>query len=243
MADYSDSYLSYNDKPGSRDSNDGQGYSIPNINIGNLSTDAGSPVNVELLGRSQDIKKQLSASFQGNSGISQGGISKPQSRRNSTYYPKSEEDDDNSKDEDEQGNERKRRDNINERIQQLLTLIPSDFFQDSAKEGPGNGYDDGISKSTGTKDGKPNKGQILSKAVEYIQSLQALIDENNRREVELLLRMKTLQLEEQGKTNVPISVGTTSAELALGDIGVGPHAEKYFKQVLLKAAGSSRRET
>lgn len=199
---------------------------VPNINV---RQDSGSPVSAELLSRSFDIKKQLSQSF--HAGGAQGGVSKPHSRRNSAYHVKLDLDDD--PDQDEQGNERKRRDNINERIQDLLALIPVEYFEDNGKESHMTGYEDAIAKSTGTKDGKPNKGQVLSKSVEYIQSLQNLIDENNRKEVELQLKLKTLQMKQQGKTNVPILAGTTSAELALGEIGVGPHAEKYFKDVLM----------
>ncbi|SGZ53091.1 CIC11C00000004529 [Sungouiella intermedia] len=201
-------------------------HNVPNINI---RQDSGSPVNAEFLSRSMDIKKQLSQSFQGTG--TQGGVSKPHSRRNLTFHAKLEPDDEN--DPDEQGNERKRRDNINERIQELLTLIPEKYFQDNGQDGTG--YDEGMAKNTGTKDGKPNKGQVLSKSVDYIQTLQNLIDENNRKEVELQLKLKTLQLKKQGKVNVPIQTGTTSAELALGEIGVGPHAEEYFKRVLMAA--------
>lgn len=202
---------------------------VPNINIRQGS---GSPVNAELLSKSFDIKKQLSQSFHG--GGSLGGVSKPHSRANLTFHVRLDQDDED--DPEEQGNERKRRDNINERIQELLTLIPPEYFQESAKDSGLSGYEESISKSTGTKDGKPNKGQVLSKAVEYIQSLQNLIDENNRKEVELQFKLKALQMKQQGKVNVSILAETTSAELALGEIGVGPHAEEYLKNVLIAAS-------
>lgn len=185
----------------------------------------GLPVNAELLGRSFDIKKQLTHSMHG---AGTGGISKAPGRRNSTHVAAEDENGD-----EEQHNERKRRDDINERIQELLTLIPPDYFRDSAKEGSA-GPEEGSSKSNGTKDGKPNKGQILTQAVEYIQALQNSIDENNRKEVELLLKMKTYQMQQEGQLNAPITVGTTSAELALGEIGVGPHSQEYFKAVLAR---------
>lgn len=237
--------------------------------------------------RSLDIKKQLSLSFQG---ASHGGITKPQSRRNSAITIKSQNasDDDfgddnntNSNDnnsahemssatnkasrrkynpanaaataaadgaddeDDDQGHERKRRDNINEKIQELLTLVPSEFFSDLA---PANSsstaqtsgdvleHDAAVAaavKNSGTKDGKPNKGQILTKSVEYIQYLQKVIDENNRKEVELVMKLKSLELKRDNRQlNVPINVGHTSAEIALGEIGVGPLSDDYFKQVL-----------
>lgn len=196
---------------------------MPRINLDEgVKAEPALPVNAsELLSRLFDIKKQLSQSFQ--YGGSVGGVSKPQSRRNSFLHKDDDDDDD-------RGNERKRRDNVNERIQELLTLIPPEYFLEQPRDEDGPG-----TKSTGTKDGKPNKGQILSKAVEYIQAMQNLIDENNRKEVQLLLKLKTLQMRQQGKANVPVSVGTTSAELALGQIGVGPHADEYFRQVLIDA--------
>lgn len=228
MADYLDAYLGKQKRNAAPQSSESVSpvsinHNVPNINI---RYDSGSPVNAELLSRSFDIKKQLSQSFHGTGSV--GGVSKPHSRRNLSFHVKLDPDDDD--DQDDQGNERKRRDNINERIQELLTLIPAEYFQDNGQDG--GGYDDGIAKNTGTKDGKPNKGQVLSKSVEYIQSLQNLIDENNRKEVELQLKLTTLRMKKQGKTNAPILAGTTSAELALGEIGVGPHAEEYFKRVL-----------
>lgn len=200
-------------------------YKVPNINI---HKEAGSPVNAsELLSRSSDIKKQLSQSFQG--GASSGGVQKPLSRRNSAIHIKNEDED-----EEDQGNERKRRDNINEKIQELLALVPPVYFLDMATREE----EDGAAKSTGTKDGKPNKGQILTKSVEYIQYLQNLIDDNNRKEVELQLKLKTLRMQQQGRNNVPISADPTSAEKALGEIGVGPHSRKYFEEVLLQSSGN-----
>lgn len=192
-------------------------------NVSNMKLEAALPPDAELPGRSIDIKRQLSNSMQGN-----GGISKFLARRNSVHV-KTDADDG----EEDQHNERKRRDDINERIQELLTLIPPEYFRESNKE-RSSGLDDSAIKSTGTKDGKPNKGQILTQAVEYIQSLQNQIDENNRKEVELLLKMKTYQMQQEGQTNVPLSAGSTSAELALGEIGVGPNSQEYFKAVLAR---------
>ncbi|GMG44443.1 unnamed protein product [Ambrosiozyma monospora] len=110
--------------------------------------------------------------------------------------------------------DRKRRDNMNEKIQELLELIPKSFFEDSKD------------KSSGTKDGKPNKGQILSKSVDYINWLQAQIDERNRKEVELSIKLRNLEI----SNNVPVSKRMnllhTSAEIGLSRIGVGPLAEQ-----------------
>lgn len=193
-----------------------------------IKIEPGLPVNAELLGRSLSIKKQLTHSLQGNVPGS-GGVSK--SGRRGSVYAKNEDD---KGEEEEHHNERKRRDDINERIQELLTLIPPEYFSDNQKDLL-NSLGDNWSKSTGTKDGKPNKGQILTQAVEYIQALQNTTDENNRKEVGLLIKLKTYQQQKEGCTNVPIVVGPTSAELALGEIGVGPNSQEYFESVLLRS--------
>lgn len=237
---------------------------VPTINIGlenvNLSGMGIKRENFDnLLSGSFDIKKQLSQSLNNSSsgGTGGGGISKPHSRRNSTYIKSQEgsdnEDDNQDDNEKDGGNERKRRDNINDKIQELLTLIPTEFFQNnnnnkdnkskpSAKLLKEESPDDDPSKNSGTKDGKPNKGQILTKSVEYLQYLQSTIDENNRKEVELIMRLKTLELKasNQSTENIPIRIGYTSAEKALGEIGVGPCSEQYFKDVLVKAASASK---
>lgn len=116
--------------------------------------------------------------------------------------------------------ERKRRDNINERIQELGAIIPLQFF-DLSKE-----------KSSGTKDGKPNKGQILSKSIEYVEFLQDKIDENNKKEIELLIILKKLEEIKQLPDNLRPSKSLfkhTSAEIELSNIGVGPLAENSNK--------------
>jgi hypothetical protein len=103
--------------------------------------------------------------------------------------------------------ERKRKDNINQKINELLELIPPSFFADLGE------------KNTGTKDGKPNKGQILSKSVDYISWLQNEIDNRNRKEVEL--QMMINQHKQQSNYNKH-----TVAEEMLAHIGVGPLAEQ-----------------
>ncbi|AOA61117.1 Transcription factor [Komagataella phaffii CBS 7435] len=111
--------------------------------------------------------------------------------------------------------ERKRRDNINERIQDLLTVIPESFFLDPKDK----------AKATGTKDGKPNKGQILTKAVEYIHCLQQDIDDRNRQEVALSLKLKNLEIAHNVPEERREDLKNTSAEKGLGSIGVGPLAD------------------
>jgi hypothetical protein len=76
--------------------------------------------------------------------------------------------------------ERRRRDNINEKIQELAMLLPDEWLNDSAKAGSVAGMLSGtVSGSIGeeeTKEVKANKGVILRNSVEYIKcvSLSAL---------------------------------------------------------------------
>lgn len=105
-------------------------------------------------------------------------------------------------------------DHLSDKIQEFLQLIPQLVFQDEQL------------KSTGTKDGKPNKGQILTKGVEFILQLQAAIDDSNRREVDLQRRVKQLEATKQlpaGEQRSDFS--HTTAERCLADIGVGPLAD------------------
>ncbi|CEP61236.1 Rtg1p LALA0_S02e09802g [Lachancea lanzarotensis] len=144
-------------------------------------------------------------------------------------------------------NDRRRRDNLNDKMQSLLQVIPEDMFQeyyrrkdskdfkdiaelDYGHSTPGSGGITGGGsgssskpKGTGTKDGKPNKGQILTQAVEYMTRLQAQVDARNREEVELILRVKELS-KKTGVALNDINLDNTSAEIALARIGVGPLA-------------------
>lgn len=127
--------------------------------------------------------------------------------------------------------DRKRRDNMNEKIQELLSLIPQPFF------------DEGKDKSSGTKDGKPNKGQILSKSVEYINHLQGAIDSKNRAEVELSIKLRNLEI----ANNIPVyqrlNLLHTSAEIGLAKIGVGPLAEQTNSQLQSNSQSNSTTTT
>ncbi|KAL6449565.1 RTG1 Retrograde regulation protein 1 [Candida maltosa Xu316] len=266
FGEYYDTYQGGGGAPQQYVSDMSQTSNIPNTNDNLTGLNLNKDNFDNLLSGSFDIKKQLSQSLNNSgSGIgasNSGGISKPHSRRNSTYIKSHEgsdnEDDDQGGNDKDGGNERKRRDNINEKIQELLTLIPADFFQNGTNNVPEpkpkaattatnktakeSTPDDDLGKNSGTKDGKPNKGQILTKSVEYLQYLQNLIDENNRKEVELIMRLKTLELKaaNQPTENIPIRIGYTSAERALGEIGVGPCSEEYFKDVLVKSATTSK---
>ncbi|KAH3898736.1 Rtg1p SCDLUD_005063 [Saccharomycodes ludwigii] len=107
---------------------------------------------------------------------------------------------------------------INSKIQEMLEVIPPEYFKERRKFGK-------------TKDGKPNKGKILTEGVNYLLNLQNQVDLNNREEIELLNRLKTL-MGERGvsldQLGLPheglLNLENTSAEIELGKIGVGPLA-------------------
>ncbi|ORX45023.1 HLH-domain-containing protein [Piromyces finnis] len=74
--------------------------------------------------------------------------------------------------------ERRRRDNINEKIHELSTLIPEHILNPNNGEGPV---------------GKPNKGIILRKSVEYIKHLQALVEKQEAKNKELEEELEKLK--------------------------------------------------
>jgi hypothetical protein len=91
--------------------------------------------------------------------------------------------------------ERRRRDNINEKIQELAAIIPDEFMTpaSAALHGPGSP----LSASPSTHhapDGtiKHNKGVILRKSVDYIRSLQDIVKESQRRARRLEEEVKRL---------------------------------------------------
>ncbi|QNQ01196.1 helix-loop-helix DNA-binding domain-domain-containing protein [Yarrowia lipolytica] len=116
--------------------------------------------------------------------------------------------------------ERRRRDNINDRIQELSTLIPENFLNEpiiggSPSLGPMGSPPP--SQTPGTKDGRPNKGTILIKSVEYIKKLQTVIDEQNQREIDMYERLNILERQ----LGIPeTKLETSSAELALARLGI-----------------------
>lgn len=115
--------------------------------------------------------------------------------------------------------ERRRRDNINEKIQELASLVPELLLLPDISSPP----------STLTKDGRPNKGTILSKSVDYIRTLQNIIDSQNRREADLQDQVQDLQRQ----LGIPISDFThTSAELLLAKI-INP--ENSINDIVLSA--------
>ncbi|KAF7323522.1 BHLH domain-containing protein [Mycena kentingensis (nom. inval.)] len=88
--------------------------------------------------------------------------------------------------------ERRRRDNINEKISELATLIPECMLEEAPTNGTGTGKKDaGADEDSkdGVKDGggvvKANKGMILRKSVEYIRYLQQLVTAQGARNREL----------------------------------------------------------
>ncbi|KAG7195017.1 uncharacterized protein KQ657_004130 [Scheffersomyces spartinae] len=209
--------------------------------------------------------KHISRSHSGGgSGLSSGSITKstvhPHTRRGSgTLGSKPNiQDYDEDDDDDGDGHERKRRDNNNEKIQELLSLIPQTYFEEDesikkegssiddlsggASGGGGFGVTSGV-KASGTKDGKPNKGQILTKSLDYMKDLQQAIDQNNQEEVQLLMKLELLKRKKHIiPSNTPIKLGHTSGQLALGKIGVGSGelVEEYFKTIIISSAHTKR---
>ncbi len=114
----------------------------------------------------------------------------------------------------------KRKDIVNEKIQELATIIPESFLLAPVKSqtaGTVLTSPQFHPVNTGTKDKRPNKGTILIKSVEYIKMLQQLIDEQNRQEVELQDQLRNLEVT-SGLD--PSDFATTSAEKALANLGV-----------------------
>ena len=89
--------------------------------------------------------------------------------------------------------ERRRRDHINERIQELSTLLPETYVDNS---------------------NKPNKGNILRKSVDYIRDLKRdqsarkqQIEEMAKRNQQLEEMVKRLQIQVGGKLYDVVSNG------------------------------------
>jgi hypothetical protein len=90
--------------------------------------------------------------------------------------------------------ERRRRDNINEKIQELAAIIPEEFMMPASGL---IGTSSPLSASPATHhapDGtvKHNKGIILRKSVDYIRSLQDVVKESQRRTRRLEEEVKRL---------------------------------------------------
>ncbi|KAL1920101.1 uncharacterized protein VTP21DRAFT_1247 [Calcarisporiella thermophila] len=82
--------------------------------------------------------------------------------------------------------ERRRRDNINERIQELSALLPDNFL-----------------------DGKPNKGVILKKSVDYIRNLKIQLQQQAMRNRELEAMMQRFQNQRQDMNSMGDAGGTS----------------------------------
>lgn len=208
---------------------------------------------------STSIKQQLSKSLNGPSDsanmfgqsadtTSGSGLSKHQASQGSSSILKSSLLSDCDAEEGN-GRERKRRDNINGKLLELLALIPPSYFE--AKDDVlGNiikaekvGLEEAVLaalRTSGTKDGKPNKGQILTKLVAYLQDMQNQIDKYNRKEMELHNHLMSLELKLTGQALPSRSdLRHTTAEQALGEIGVGPMSRGYFIRALSESRSNA----
>ena len=114
--------------------------------------------------------------------------------------------------------ERRRRDNINEKIQELATLVPDSLlYSMDSTDSPGAALPANL-----TKDGKPNKGTILSRSVDYIRHLQIVIDDQNRRELEMQDAIQGYQRQLGMEVT---EFKHTSAELALAKFRGGGYSD------------------
>ncbi|KAF9273556.1 hypothetical protein BGZ68_001399, partial [Mortierella alpina] len=113
--------------------------------------------------------------------------------------------------------ERRRRDNINEKIQELSTLLP-DIYVDSAN--------------------KPNKGVILRKSVDYIRHLQQLVASQTNRNQELEAQ---LQARNQGAGNSNNGARSDDAGKNNGTNGTGPtpQLQQDFGMMRIVSEGSN----
>ncbi len=107
--------------------------------------------------------------------------------------------------------ERRRRDILNDKIDELASIIPHQLLVATPRSPPFH------SPNPGTKGGKPNKGTILSRSVDYIKSLQHSIDEQNNTEIQL---QHILQILEHEKGINQSQFEGTSAENALARLGI-----------------------
>ncbi|KAK9262812.1 helix-loop-helix DNA-binding domain-containing protein, partial [Lipomyces tetrasporus] len=136
--------------------------------------------------------------------------------------------------------ERRRRDNINEKIQELASLIPEHLLAGTGFSSGGSGGAGVNSGSVGTeastpggtagtpsaasaaatgKDGKPNKGIILRKSVDYIRQLQTILEEQRRRNEELERKVQKLE-QQQGIVSEP-SNNSSLRNLSSSAVGRG----------------------
>ncbi|KAI8595780.1 Myc-type, basic helix-loop-helix domain-containing protein [Dissophora ornata] len=106
--------------------------------------------------------------------------------------------------------ERRRRDNINEKIQELSTLLP-DIYVDNAN--------------------KPNKGVILRKSVDYIRHLQQLVSSQATRNQEL-----EAQLQAKGQSTPN---GSNADDANGAGSGPGPQLQQDFGMMRIVSGGGN----
>ncbi|KAF9416779.1 hypothetical protein BGZ94_010116 [Podila epigama] len=112
--------------------------------------------------------------------------------------------------------ERRRRDNINEKIQELSTLLP-ECYVDSAN--------------------KPNKGIILRKSVDYIRHLQQLVASQASRNQELEAQLHGQSQSNITNTNSPSQEDTNSN--SGGASSPGPQLQQGFGMMSIVSGSSN----
>ncbi|KAG9091654.1 hypothetical protein FRC06_000479 [Ceratobasidium sp. 370] len=116
--------------------------------------------------------------------------------------------------------ERRRRDNINEKISELSTLIPECLLTDGPT--PTGGKDDvlGAVDEEGGKEGpKANKGMILRKSVDYIKYLQQLVRAQASRNRELESQLSQYRGADGAPSDLAGSLGLGAVNGVDGTIG------------------------
>lgn len=115
--------------------------------------------------------------------------------------------------------ERRRRDNINEKISELSTLIPECLLTDAPTPA---GKDDvlGPVDEEGGKEGpKANKGMILRKSVDYIKYLQQLVRAQASRNRELESQLSHYRGPDETGSDATTSLGLDALSSLDGNIG------------------------
>ncbi|KAF8605754.1 HLH-domain-containing protein [Ceratobasidium sp. AG-I] len=116
--------------------------------------------------------------------------------------------------------ERRRRDNINEKISELSTLIPECLLTDAPT--PATGKDDvlGPVDEEGGKEGpKANKGMILRKSVDYIKYLQQLVRAQASRNRELESQLSQYRGPDEPASDVAALLGLGSIPGVIDSVG------------------------
>ncbi|KAG0218992.1 hypothetical protein BGX31_011461 [Mortierella sp. GBA43] len=113
--------------------------------------------------------------------------------------------------------ERRRRDNINEKIQELSTLLP-EIYVDSAN--------------------KPNKGVILRKSVDYIRHLQQLVSSQATRNQELEAQLQAHHKQGGASPSATTPAAAANEDAKANGSGPGPQLQQDFNMLRIVGNGN-----